>query len=483
MVTPSISRNFGSLFVKFLVAFWGALLLAYGLIHAVNQVESTQSQHRLLHSPQVRLLSQTARSLLARGGIELLQDVVKQWEADPLSRERLLVLNEQGQDILARPVPADWPAQMAAFAGVVDLSFRDNQGQLWQLLPVSREHPGAGAPMEPPLKGWSGHGPAPKPPSTDLAGPKPPFWFGPSFLWVIVLFASTVASLVLAWYFAAPVRKLQQALDRLAEQQWSTQLGDEVTRRHDEFGALGRSFNQMAQSVALAISSQRRLLHDVSHELRSPLARLQILVGLVRQDPTELSHALDRVEAETEKINRLVGTILTFSRLESGELQGQQQAVYVHELLESICDDAQLEADAAHKTLVLAPIAPVVVKADAELLYRAFENVVRNALKYTPVGASVTITAHVQQRQLILDIDDDGDGVADALLQRLFLPFFRGQSSHDGVGLGLSIAQRAVQAAGGEISAHNRYPATERHIGDRPCGFRIRIKLPIAETW
>lgn len=475
MATPSLTSNFGSLFVKFLLAFWGALALAFGLISAVNHYESSQFKNRLLHSPQVRLLSQTARSVVAHGGIDLLKAVVEQWEDDPMSRERLLVLNDQGQDILARPVPADWPAQMAEFAGVVDLSFRDASGQLWQLLPVAREPqppPALHQPRDEALKGWSGNGP-PKPLPAMPAG-KPPFWFGPAFWLAVVLTTSAVASFGLAWYFAAPVRKLQQALDRLAEQQWRVQLGADVTSRQDEFGALGRSFNQMSQNVYLAILSQRRLLHDVSHELRSPLARLQILIGLARQDPAELANALDRVEAETQKLDRLVGEILTFSRLESGELQGQQQDVYVHELLESICDDAQLEADAAHKTLLLSPLPDAVVQADAELLYRAFENVVRNALKYTPQGAKVQVHAEVQQAWLIIDVDDDGDGVPPEMLERLFLPFFRGQSSHDGVGLGLSIAQRAVAAAKGQIEAHNRYAPDGQQ-----CGFRIRIKLPL----
>lgn len=481
MAASSVSRPIGGLFVKFLLAFWSALLLAYGLISAANQLQSKRDSH-LLHSPQLRMVSQTARVLASRGDTELLKEVLQTWENDRFSLERLLVLDERGQDILQRPVPADWPAKLAAVAEQYEISVRDSQGHLWQFLPVEREP--SDVPTAPSLKGWSGS-PLPR----DIAGPppefgkvqagnapmpKPPFWFQPWFLLAVVLFTSTVASLGLAWYFAAPVRKLKQALEKLAEQQWRTQLGAEVTSRHDEFGALGRSFNQMAQNVYLAMLSQRRLLHDVSHELRSPLARLQIVIGLARQDPAELANTLDRVEAETQRLDRLVGEILTFSRLESGELRGKQQLVYVHELLESICDDAQLEADAAHKSLMLQPLPVCAVLADAELLFRAFENVVRNALKYTPEGASVWVRAQVQAQWLTIDVDDDGQGVPDELLQRLFQPFFRGQSSHDGVGLGLSIAQRAVAAAGGSIDAQNRHDEQGAQLG-----FRIRITLPL----
>lgn len=477
MAPTSLTRNFGSLFGKFLLAFWSALLLAYGLISAANQLESQRDEHHL-HSPQLRLISQTARLLAERGDTELLKTVIQQWEADRFSRERLLVLDEQGQDILRRAVPADWPAQLAAISSQYDISVRDSSGRLWQFLPLTRDL--GSSPPELPLKGWSGSA-SPRAGSPNAAlrppgesGPRPPFWFQPWFLLGVVLFTSMMASFGLAWYFAAPVRKLQQALDQLAEQQWRTQLDADVTSRHDEFGALGRSFNQMAQNVYLAMLSQRRLLHDVSHELRSPLARLQIVIGLARQDPAELAHTLDRVEAETLRLDRLVGEILTFSRLESGELQGKQQIVYVHELLESICDDAQLEADAAHKFLLLEPLPICAVLADAELLFRAFENVVRNALKYTPDGARVWVRAQVQAQWLTVDVEDDGQGVPEAMLQRLFQPFFRGQSSHDGVGLGLSIAQRAVAAAGGSIQAQNRQSEGGEHLG-----FRIRITLPL----
>ena len=115
MAASSISRPIGGLFVKFLLAFWSALLLAYALISAATQLQS-KHQERVLHSPQLRLVSQTARVLASRGDTEVLKEVLHTWESDRFSRERLLVLDEQGQDILQRPVPADWPAKLAAIA-------------------------------------------------------------------------------------------------------------------------------------------------------------------------------------------------------------------------------------------------------------------------------------------------------------------------------------------------------------------------------
>jgi two-component system OmpR family sensor kinase len=247
-----------------------------------------------------------------------------------------------------------------------------------------------------------------------------------------------------------------------------------MTGRRDEFGALARSFNQMAQQVYQAIVSQRRLLHDVSHELRSPLARLQLLTGLVRQHPADLDAALDKVEAEAARLDQLVGEILTFSRLESGEVQPRLEAVPVHELLDSICADATLEAENRQQLLVLVQNPPAIVQADAELLYRALENVVRNAIKYAGSGAFIRVDSQYSEGELVVQISDNGPGVAPELLPMLFNPFFRADKSNDGVGLGLSIALRAVHTCGGQIRAENLWQPD----GVTPGGLLVEIRLP-----
>ena len=300
----------------------------------------------------------------------------------------------------------------------------------------------------------------PKPPSEfsaprDHAPPPPPFWRRPWLHLLLLLGASILFSWLLARYISAPVQQLKQALAGLANNKWQTQLGTSLTSRRDEFGSLGKNFNLMAGQAAEAIASQRRLLHDVSHELRSPLARIQILTGLAGQSPTDATIVLQKIEQEVTKLDLLVAKILTFSRLEDGTAEPEHIEIDVAELVESICEDAKLEATAGHKSLWL-QLNPVShISGDPELLYSAIENVIRNAIKYTPEYSEVSVSLQQKGAQIYLQISDQGPGVAPQHLSRLFTPFFRAHSSHTGIGLGLSIAKRVIEACNGTISAKN----------------------------
>lgn len=472
----------GQLFWKFLLAFWSALAFAFGLIWAVVQLGSDPQDELMMFGPQARLIQQSAQTIVNAGGIELLKQVVAQWDADPMARERILILDALGQDVLGRPVPDDWRQQVAQRTHQLDFSLQSTDGRHWQMLAIANPQvwPGRWRNFGQPPPQSVQPGQPEQQPGALLNGmrrpPTPPFWLHPSFFLISIILTSMAASLWLAWYFASPVRQLRLALGALPKEQWRTQLSPQMTGRKDEFGELARSFNQMAQSVYLAILSQRRLLHDVSHELRSPLARLQILIGLARQTPAEQSSALAKVETEAARLDQLVGEILTFSRLESGEVQFQLQEVDLTELLGSICDDGQLEAAAQHKHLQLAELPQIWVNADAELLYRAFENVIRNAIKYTAEDSLVLVRVMVQAGMVRIWVDDDGTGLPPEQLPLIFNPFFRSHSIGDGVGLGLSIAQRAISACGGTINAENRH-----HANGERCGLRICIELPLLQ--
>jgi two-component system, OmpR family, sensor kinase len=474
----------GQLFWKFLLAFWSALAFAFGLIWAVVQLSSDGAdQNRLMYGPQARLIQQSAQTMVDAGGIELLEKVVAQWDLDPIARERILILDAMGQDLLQRQVPADWRQQLAQRPNQADFALHSADGRHWQLLAVANAQfwPGRWRNFTEVGSPGGEHRLNSRTAADETASMRrpvsPPFWFHPSFILISIVLTSMGSSLLLAWYFASPVRQLRQALSDLPKQQWRTQLSGKITSRKDEFGELARSFNQMAQSVYLAILSQRRLLHDVSHELRSPLARLQILIGLARQTPEDQASALAKVESEAARLDQLVGEILTFSRLESGEVSFRLQEVDLTELLESICDDGQLEAAAQHKHLQLAELPKILVDADAELVYRALENVIRNAIKYTAEDSLVLVRAIVLEHQVRVVVDDDGTGLAPEQLPLIFNPFFRSHSVGNGVGLGLSIAQRAINACGGNISAENRLDSS----GNR-CGLRICIELPLYQA-
>lgn len=501
----------GQVFWKFLVAFWGALILAGTLVWTVNEISrSTETEPRPIWiGPQLRLVLGSAQLMMDSGGIQLLGDVLQRWEDDPMSRDKILLLNEKGEDYLQRDVPPNWAELLQEQP---EYKVHDKAGHSWFLLAVPRhefllewlrsgrdimatssvpaqridvQNSQAARPHGPPPDeavqpfgptGVGDKGPPPEMPGMAVKATlaMPPVWFHPVFLLAAILLTSLSVSLWLAWYFASPVRQLKRALQSLASDHWLTQLGPKVTGRRDEFGAVARSFNEMAKSVEQAISGQRRLLHDVSHEFRSPLARLQILVGLARQTPSESAVVLDKVEAETQKLNALVEEILTYSRLESGAAAVKLQPVDLLELLESVAEDGRLEALSQHKQLLVKADTTVLVQADPDLLYRALENLIRNAIKFTPPNTEVTVELLQQEQQVQISISDQGPGVAHADLAKLFTPFFRGQSKQDGVGLGLSIAKRAVESCGGEMRLHNLYAAS-----GLVCGFQAVISLPL----
>ncbi|MFC3532758.1 ATP-binding protein [Vogesella facilis] len=287
------------------------------------------------------------------------------------------------------------------------------------------------------------------------------------------LLISLLCSALLAWRAAKPIRQLRWAFRQLAAGRLDTRIGPRMGRRRDELRELGGEFDGMAQQLQQLVGAQRRLLHDVSHELRSPLARLQAAIGLARQrpDPARLDSTLERIEREVVRVDTLVGELLTLARLEAGSGQVARERVDLVELLAAIADDAQFEAQALGRDVAFSGDGEFVAEVGAELLYRAFENVIRNAVKYTAAGTRVDILAHSSADALQITVADRGPGVPQHALQDMFEPFLRvganGQDS-SGFGLGLAIARRAVESHGGQISAHPRDGG----------GLEVRISLP-----
>jgi len=211
------------------------------------------------------------------------------------------------------------------------------------------------------------------------------------------------------------------------------------------------------------------LLHDVSHEMRSPLARLQAVIGIARQQPERLAASMDRIELECERMDKLVGELLTLSRLEAGVDSRQGETFSARQLLEELLEDAQFEAAAQQREVRLLDGADAQLHGQPELLHRALENVVRNAIRHTAAGSSVEVEAIPRDNILLIAIQDQGPGVQAEELQTIFEPFYRGTTGGDGHGLGLAIARRVVEMHGGTISASNRATG----------GLRVEIILPV----
>jgi two-component system, OmpR family, sensor histidine kinase CpxA len=236
----------------------------------------------------------------------------------------------------------------------------------------------------------------------------------------------------------------------------------------------------MAERLETLLKAQSRLLNDISHELRSPLARLSVALGLARQRAgLESSDMLDRIELEASRLNELIGRILTLARLEDGEQLVSQTPVPLDELVESVTEDAEFEAQERHchvRTTVGQGIWGVC--GNASLLHSAIENVVRNAIRYTQEGSSVDIEMTRQARpngsEAVLRVSDSGPGVPVDALTKLFEPFYRLDDARGrqtgGVGLGLAITERAVRFHGGKVAAFNRPEG----------GLTVEIRLPLA---
>jgi two-component system OmpR family sensor kinase len=207
------------------------------------------------------------------------------------------------------------------------------------------------------------------------------------------------------------------------------------------------------------MQGQRRLLHDVSHELRSPLARLQAAAGLIRQNPDQLDSMINRIEEEIARIDHLVGQLLTLSRLEAGDLITGEEEVDMRDLVRDIVHDANFEAEAHEREVIWDDRGSATVRGRPALLHSAIENIVRNALKHAPESRVVRVETLVDaaKRQYTLRVLDDGRGIPEDELPDVFTPFFRGaRARSDGYGLGLAIARRSVEAHGGTIRASNR---------------------------
>lgn len=297
---------------------------------------------------------------------------------------------------------------------------------------------------------------------------------------LIGVVTSGLVCYLLSWYLTKPIVKLRTATRRLAAGDLTTRTGARAGAGRDEVAGLMRDFDAMAERIETLLRAQSRLLNDISHELRSPLARLNVALGLARQRAvTDNSDMLDRIETEASRLNELIGRILALARLEDGEQLVPQTPVPLGELVASVVEDAEFEAQARNcHVRAEIPEGDWAVCGNASLLHSAVENVIRNAIRYTQEKSAVEVELQSETRsgvsEVVLRVSDSGPGVPSSALGKLFEPFYRLDEARGrqtgGVGLGLAITERAVRFHGGKVSAYNRLKG----------GLTVEIRLPLS---
>jgi two-component system OmpR family sensor kinase len=467
-----------SFFTRIFLAFWAAIVLIAACAAAVTAIDFAAAPDR--PSTVIRAASEA----LNRDGIAGL----RVWLAErnrSRPAQRTLIIDASGKDILGQKLP----------------EFR---GPRFILRGERSRLPEGGEPFGPPPPPGELGGPAPQPPNADRppllfremreGGPGGgPRWgaafirgadgavyrvifdppprrgpFSPPFSWgvragllAMALAVSGLVSWLLARSISTPVRRLQTAAHTLSSGNLDARAGEAVTKRRDELGVLGREFDSMAERLGALIAARQRLLRDISHELRSPLARMEMAIGLARQDPASTAEQLDRVEREAERLDQLIGHILEYARLERDPATFTFEELDLAELVRQILHDAEFESQSPPGRLRLTSNEIVKVRGEPHVLHSAIDNVARNALLHGDTHLPIEVTVSDDADAVRITVRDHGPGVREEDLPHIFEPFYRAgakDSKHvstDGTGIGLAITQRAAALHGGSVSASN----------------------------
>ncbi|MBN8765152.1 MAG: HAMP domain-containing protein [Thiobacillus sp.] len=458
MITLGMHRLFWKLFVTYWIAL---ILFALGSLIAVSfYLEHTHARHDSaspMEEYDARI--QQARLAAATGGKPGLREWATRLDAEELVP--FLVLDREGRDLLQRDVPPRALGHLQRYLERARSHAPHDERRHAIRLPDGSEYW-----LVPDFQGATL--------GRFLSRPK-----------VIVLplimaaLASGLVGLLLARYLTSPMERLRQASQAYAAGDFSRRVGPSLGSRRDEIVDLACALDNMAAQLDVLLKSQRGLLRDVSHELRSPLARVQAALGLARQRSTGAESELDRIDRETERLNDLIGAILTFSRLDTGVHPFTPEMIDLGLMLEDMAEDARLEGAARGIRIddVQQVVAPCL--GDPVLLHSVLENILRNAILHSPDGGLIKLTLTDETDETgridhVVRILDQGPGVPEDMLESIFDPFVRVDAARGrnsgGVGLGLAIARRAIQAQHGTIRAENHPQG----------GLLVTLRLPLS---
>ena len=432
-----------SLFWRIFLTFWLALaLILVGTVTvAVDAALKWRNERPSL--PFEEIYSQAGQAFEAGGG-----DALKQWIEDlspPALRERTFVLDSSGHDLLDRALPSyagagrEGAASRArAASGPIGRSLMlvGPDGRTFRVVVVTGPNRG-------PIRRFG---------ELELPGVR-------AATLLIALVVSAAVCFLLARYLTAPVDRLRDATQRIAAGDLNVRVLPSLKGRKDDLGMLAADFDLMAERVRSLLESKHQLLRDVSHELRSPLARLQLALSLAQRGDTGLAENLVRIGREADRLEQLIARALLLARLERPAIGVQSERVDIAHLLGEIVADVAIEADVRRARVALSTNGTLAVMGDREALRSAFENVLRNAVRYSPVDSHLQVRAQRRGAAVEVLFEDQGPGVPEKDLALIFEPFYRVDASRDraegGEGLGLAIAARAIALHHGTIAARN----------------------------
>ena len=452
------------LFVKIFSWFWVTALVIIGIIFVGRRVMDLRPiESSSMYASVASMLAAEAARAYESGGPAGFTRFASSLAGD--HKSQLFLLDEFNKDVLSRAISRE-TLRLASAAGkdqlvtkyiplyerVAAYKFVSSSGRPYTL--VLYEH---SAPLN--LTGV-------------LLSPGIPFLLG-------LLFVVTVLCFWLAYHIAAPIHNIQSAARRVAQGDLSARVPHAVSLRRDELAALAMDFDSMVERIETLIRTQRNLLTSVSHELRSPLARLNVSLALMRKHtPQEAFDICERMERDIARIDALIEQLLTLSRLEAGLSLGERENVNFTLLVQEVVADGNFEAQSLGKSVSLESSSPVVLEtADSLALRSACENIVRNAIHFTRPGTEVNVALGIDNaassRHVFLTVRDQGPGVPKDALQNIFSPFFRINGPgrrKEGNGLGLAIALEAIRLHHGSITASNLNPE----------GLEISVRLPVS---
>lgn len=440
-----------SLYVRTLIAFALVALISYGLAIGSRAAWRWASSQVTPREPSVETMTLQAQAALEKGGRQgLVNWIVQTSERYP--NVEVDAVDANGQEILRRFFPpvlrrfptGEMPLHHGAWFGTSDIG--GGAQPTWRLAFIHPHRPKRGL-------------------DQNLLQ----LLLAPGLILAVGLLISEGLSIWFAFSLTRPIVRLRSGVQALAGGDLEARMDPGLTRRDDEIGALSREFDLMVGRVRGLLESKETLLRDVSHELRSPLARLRFSLGLLREGRKPDPKALDQIDREVQRIDQLIGQILSFSRLSGPE--PAREPVDLGALVEDVAADARIEAEPAGKRIIVTIPEPVGVIGDAHLLRSAIENVLRNAVRFTVGDTAVEVAVTEGAGRARVSVRDHGPGVGPADLPRLFEPFFRAENGDgSGQGLGLAIARRIVELHDGAISAENAAGG----------GLTIRLSLPSA---